>query len=159
RIHNFLLGGLQNLLEEPLVPKFKVILQRRKSYFAIESRFFAQLRRQQNPSLPIDRHLMRAADDHRLKRLHRRIEARLGSEARDQRIPLIGRIEREAPLSVVREVRDIKTIVIFALQNFAKSGRDTHPPFFIDRMVKPTSKHPDSSPTSHNIPLCPTSVK
>jgi hypothetical protein len=62
-------------------------------------------------------------------------------------------------LSVEGEIGDIKTIVILALENFAKSGGDTHPPFLIDRMVEATAEHRVPSPAFHNIPLYPTSVK
>jgi hypothetical protein len=78
---------------------------------------------------------------------------------RVERLPLTRWIQRQAPLSVKRKIRDIKTIVILALENFAKSGRDTHPPFLVDRMVEATVEHRVSSPASHNIPLFPTSVK
>src|SRR5271168_1478176 len=136
-----------------------MILPRRKRHLAIQLRVAAQRRRNQNPPLPIDGHFLRAANEQRLESLHPRIEPRLRFQIRVERVPLTRRIQRQASLSVVREIRDIKTIMIFALQNFAKPGRNAYPPLLIDRMVKPTTKHHESSPTSHNIPLCPTTVK
>ncbi len=136
-----------------------MILHRRERHLAIQLREVAKVGRNQNPSLPIDRHLMRSADKECLERLHPRIESWLASQIRVERVPLARRIQRQASLVFVREIRDIKTIVILALQNFAKSGRDTYPTFFIDRMVEPTTKHRLPSPVPHNIPLYPTSVK
>src|SRR5882672_10625191 len=102
---------------------------------------------------------MRATDNQGLELLDARIESRLGSEMCVHRFPLTRRIELEAALAVEREIRDIQTIVILALQNFAKAGRDTYPSFLVNRMVETTADPSPSSPTSHNIPLFPTSVK
>src|SRR5579863_7218124 len=103
---------------------------------------------------------MRAADNHCLEHLHCGIEARLRFEIGVEHVPLTRRIKRETASAVERPIRDIKTIVIFALQDFAKAGRDTHPPLLINRMVETTGKHsPLPSPIPHNIPLHPTSVK
>src|ERR1700691_534882 len=159
RIHNFFLGGRQNLLEDLLVPKLKMILPRRKRDLAIQLGELAQAGRNQNSPLPIDGHFMRSTDKECLERLNPRIESWLGSQIRDEYVPLARRIKRQASLSVVWEIGDIKAIVIFALQYFAEASRDAHPPLFIDRMVEPTTKHRVSSPPPHNIPLFPTTVK
>ncbi|MGC2758028.1 MAG: hypothetical protein WA217_15910, partial [Candidatus Binatus sp.] len=148
-----------NFVEDLPVPELKVILPRRKCHLAIESRKIAQGSWNENPPLPIDRHFLRPADEKCFERLHPRIESWLASQSRIQRVPLTRRVQRQASLSGVREIRDIETIVILALQNFAKSGRDTHPTFFVDRMLEPTAEHWFPSPTLHNIPLYPTSVK
>src|SRR5260370_37795427 len=96
---------------------------------------------------------MRATDNQGLELLDARIESRLGSKMCVQRFPLTRRIKREAALPVEREIRDIQTIVILALQNFAKAGRDTDPPFLIDRMVETTAEH---SPDLPDLPQHPT---
>src|SRR5215469_13985115 len=99
---------------------------------------------------------MRSSDEERFTRLHARIESRLRSQLRDQRVPLARRIQRQALLSVVRKISDIKTIVIFALQNVAKLGRNTYPAFLIDRVVESAAEHPRPPrcpTTSHSTPL------
>src|ERR1700722_662656 len=159
RVQYFFLGGLQHLAESLPVPKLKMILHRRERHFAIQLREVAKISRNQNPSLPIDGHLMRTADKECFERLHPRIEPWLAAQIGVERVPLARGIQRQASLVFVREIRDIKTIVILALQNLAKSGRYTYPTFFIDRMVEPTTKHRLPSPVPHNIPLYPTSVK
>src|SRR5579862_9922326 len=159
RIQNCFLGNLQNFVEDLPVPELKMILPRRKCHLAIEPREIAQGRWNQNPPLPIDRHFLRSADEKCLERLHPRIESWLASQSRIEGVPRAGRVQRQASLSGVGKVRDIKTIVILALQNFAKSGRDTYPTFFVDRMLEPTAEQLNSSPMPHNIPLYPTPVK
>src|SRR5579863_7451124 len=107
RIHYLLFGRLQNFLQRPFVPQLKMILPRRERHLPLQPPELAQLGRNQNASLPVDGHLMRSADDQRFERHHLRIESRLGSQMRDQRIPLTRRIQRQAALSVMREIGDI----------------------------------------------------
>src|SRR5258707_12777240 len=122
RVQYFFLGGPKYLAESLPVPKLKMILHRRERHLAIQFCEIAKVRRNQNPPLPIDGHLMRSADKESFERLQPRIEPWLASQIRVERVTLAGPEPRQASVCVVAGISDINPIVIVALENFAKSG-------------------------------------
>src|SRR5437870_10304207 len=99
---------------------------------------------------------MRATDVEGFEQLSLTIERAAAVESRYHLVPLVRREKLEATLAVDDEVGDVEAVMSFALQDLTKARGDTHPAFFVDRMVEPTVEHrapPRSTTTSHCLPL------
>src|SRR5580704_18975464 len=113
----------------------------REGDVAIERGKFAQLRRHQDAALLVNQDLMRTTDVEELERSHLIIEARLLANLFLQAGPFVRWICFEAVLIFEDGICDIDTIMTIALEIFAEADRDTHPAFFIDRVIEPSVKH------------------
>src|SRR5579864_5460808 len=76
-LHQMLFGRPENLPERRLVPQLKTIGERRKRNLTVEVRKLAQVRWNEDSTLPVDHYLVRSSDIEGLEQLNGGIEGAL----------------------------------------------------------------------------------
>src|SRR5262245_58009705 len=130
--------GLDQICFEPRgVPELDLRTHTGYGDFALESRVLAQMLRDEDPALLVDRTFDRARDHHARVRLGLGVDHRDADDPILELLPVLEGMQLEAPVGVGEDRR----VIAAPLELRPEPGREAHAVLAVDRMHEAASEH------------------